>query len=111
MTADEMIGILTVVIGLLMFAAALIIIVGPSAADTLATRGVLNGDTAEEVWNLCSRSCRMTRLTVRGLIEQSNVAMVGTTMTPSILWVAQRRSKADPSIKVVVAPSTVLTRS
>jgi glucuronate isomerase len=68
--------------------------------------GVLNGDTAEEVWNLCNEKLQNDpKLTVRGLIEQSNVAMVGTTDDPidSLEW--HKKIKADPSIKVVVAPS------
>ena len=68
--------------------------------------GVLNGDTAEEVWNLCNDKLQNDpKLTVRGLIEQSNVAMVGTTDDPidSLEW--HKKIKADPSIKVVVAPS------
>src|SRR5699024_1121090 len=39
--------------------------------------GVLNGDTAEEVWNLCNEKLKNDpKMTVRGLIAQSNVAMV-----------------------------------
>ena len=51
--------------------------------------GVLNGETAEEVWNLCNDKLQHDpKLTVRGLIEQSNVAMVGTTDDPidSLEW-------------------------
>ena len=44
------------------------------------------------------------KLTVRGLIEQSNVAMVGTTDDPidSLEW--HKKIKEDPTIKVVVLP-------
>lgn len=68
--------------------------------------GYLNGDTAEEVWNLCNEKLQNDpKLTVRGLIEQSNVAMVGTTDDPidSLEW--HKKIKEDPTIKVVVAPS------
>ena len=68
--------------------------------------GVLNGDTAEEVWNLCNDKLQHDpKMTVRGLIEQSNVAMVGTTDDPidSLEW--HKKIKEDPTIKVVVAPS------
>ena len=68
--------------------------------------GVLNGETAEEVWNLCNDKLQHDpKLTVRGLIEQSNVAMVGTTDDPidSLEW--HKKIKEDPTIKVVVAPS------
>ena len=68
--------------------------------------GVLNGDTAEEVWNLCNDKLQHDpKMTVRGLIVQSNVAMVGTTDDPidSLEW--HKKIKEDPTIKVVVAPS------
>ena len=46
-------------------------------------QGVLNGDTAEEVWNLCNDKLQHDdSMTVRGLIEQSNVAFIGTTDDP-----------------------------
>ena len=68
-------------------------------------RGVLNGDTAEEVWNLCNASCSTIPIDVRGLIEQSNVAFIGTTDDPidDLAW--HKKIKEDPSIKFTVAPS------
>ena len=46
--------------------------------------GVLNGDTAEEVWNLCNRKLKEDpSLSVRGIIRQSNVKVIGTTDDPS----------------------------
>ena len=61
--------------------------------------GVLNGDTAEEVWNLCNDKLQHDpKLTVRGLIEQS-VGFIGTTDDPSDSLEWQKRSK-DPTIKV-----------
>lgn len=68
--------------------------------------GVLNGDTAEEVWNLCNEKLQNDpKLTVRGLIEQSNVAFIGTTDDPidSLEW--HEKIKNDPAIKFTVAPS------
>ncbi len=68
--------------------------------------GVLNGDTAEEVWNLCNDKLQHDpKLTVRGLIEQSNVAFIGTTDDPidSLDW--HKKIKEDPTIKFTVAPS------
>ena len=68
--------------------------------------GVLNGDTAEEVWNLCNDKLQNDpKMTVRGLIEQSNVAMVGTTDDPIDTLEWHKKIAADESIKVVVAPS------
>ena len=63
--------------------------------------GVLNGETAEEVWNLCNDKLQHDpKLTVRGLIEQSNVAMVGTTDDPidSLEW--HKKIKEDPNHQV-----------
>ena len=68
--------------------------------------GVLNGDTAEEVWNLCNDKLQHDpKLTVRGLIEQSNVAFIGTTDDPidDLYW--HKKIKEDPTIKFTVAPS------
>ena len=46
--------------------------------------GALNGDTAEEVWNLCNRKLKEDpALSVRGIIRQSNVKVIGTTDDPS----------------------------
>ena len=67
---------------------------------------MLNGDTAEEVWNLCNDKLQHDpKLTVRGLIEQSNVAFIGTTDDPidSLEW--HKKIKEDPTIKFTVAPS------
>jgi glucuronate isomerase len=68
--------------------------------------GILNGDTAEEVWNLCNDKLQNDpKLTVRGLVEQSNVAFIGTTDDPvdSLEW--HIKIKEDPTIKFTVAPS------
>ena len=50
--------------------------------------GALNGETAEEVWNLCNEKLKEAGMSVRGLIAQSNVAFVGTTDDPvdSLEW-------------------------
>ena len=45
-------------------------------------QGVLNADTAEEVWNLCNAKLKMPEFSARNLIRRSNVAMVGTTDDP-----------------------------
>lgn len=68
--------------------------------------GVLNGQTAQEVWDLCNdKLANDPELTVRGLIRQSNVAMVGTTDDPidSLEW--HKKIQDDPSISIIVAPS------
>ncbi|MBQ1965506.1 MAG: glucuronate isomerase, partial [Clostridia bacterium] len=67
--------------------------------------GVLNGDTAEEVWNLSAEKLKRSDMGVRGLIEKSNVAFIGTTDDPidSLEW--HRKIAADPTFSVTVAPS------
>lgn len=67
--------------------------------------GVLNGATAEEVWKLTGEKLAQPDMGVRGLIEKSNVAFIGTTDDPldSLEWHA--RIAADDSFGVVVAPS------
>ena len=44
--------------------------------------GVLNGETAQEVWELAQRKLAEPEFSARGLILRSNVAMVGTTDDP-----------------------------
>ncbi|MBQ7874598.1 MAG: glucuronate isomerase [Oscillospiraceae bacterium] len=68
-------------------------------------KGVLNGETAEEVWNHTGKILRDEDLGVRKLIEQSNVAFIGTTDDPidSLEW--HEKIAADDSFKTVVAPS------
>ena len=50
--------------------------------------GILNGDTAEEVWNLCNNRLKDPDMTARGLIVQSNVTHLCTTDDPadSLEW-------------------------
>lgn len=67
--------------------------------------GVLNGDTAEEVWQLTQKKLQEPGMGVRGLIEKSNVAFVGTTDDPidSLEW--HKKLAEDATMKTVVAPS------
>ncbi len=68
--------------------------------------GVLNGETAEEVWNLANDKLRNDpSMTARGLIKQSNVKMIGTTDDPvdTLEWHA--KIAADPTIDTIVSPS------
>lgn len=67
--------------------------------------GILNGETAEEVWNLCSEKLKSSDMGVRGLIEKSGVAFIGTTDDPidSLEW--HEKIAADGSFKTTVAPS------
>ncbi len=66
----------------------------------------LTPETAQEAWDFCNEKLRNDPgLTVRGIIEKSNVAMIGTTDDPidSLEW--HEKIAADPSIKVKVCPS------
>ena len=67
--------------------------------------GVLNGETAEAVWQLTSEKLRQADMGVRGLIARSNVAFIGTTDDPidSLEW--HEKLAADDTMKTVVAPS------
>ncbi len=67
--------------------------------------GVLNGDTAEEVWQLAAARLKDNDMGVRGLIAQSNVAFIGTTDDPvdSLEW--HKKLAADPTMSATVAPS------
>ena len=44
--------------------------------------GILNGNTAEEVWNLANAKLAQEDFSVRNLIRRSNVSMIGTTDDP-----------------------------
>lgn len=67
--------------------------------------GVLNGDTAEEVWQLANQKLKQPDMGVRGLIAKSNVAFVGTTDDPidDLQW--HKKLMNDPTIQTIVAPS------
>jgi glucuronate isomerase len=66
--------------------------------------GVLNGETAEEVWQLCNKKLQ-SGFSVRDMIAQANVEVIGTTDDPvdSLVW--HERIAADPTCKVRVLPS------
>ena len=68
--------------------------------------GYLSHATVDEIWTLTEEKLKNDpKLTVRGLIEQSNVAFIGTTDDPidSLEW--HEKIAADPSIKFKVCPS------
>ncbi len=67
--------------------------------------GVLNGDTAKEVYELCNKKLQNDDMTVRALIEKSNVAMIGTTDDPidDLKW--HKIIKEDSSFKTAVCPT------
>lgn len=67
--------------------------------------GILNEDTAEEVYELCNKKLVDADMSVRNLIKKSNVKMIGTTDDPvdSLEWHIKLR--ADKSFDVAVLPS------
>ncbi len=67
--------------------------------------GILNGDTAEEVWQLAAEGLRRPDMGVRGIIEKSRVKFVGTTDDPldSLEW--HQKLQNDDSFAPIVAPT------
>lgn len=67
--------------------------------------GYLNGDTAEEVWNLCNVKLQEDGMSARNLIKQSNVTLVCTTDDPvdSLEW--HKKIAEDDSFDVQVLPA------
>lgn len=67
--------------------------------------GVLNAQTAEEVWRLCEEKLKESGMSVRGLISRSNVNFIGTTDDPTDSLEYHEKLAADDSFDTVVAPS------
>ncbi|MDO4309014.1 MAG: glucuronate isomerase [Eubacteriales bacterium] len=67
--------------------------------------GVLNGETAEEVWNLCNAKLQEDSMSVRNLIKQSNVTLICTTDDPvdDLKW--HKAIKEDETFDVQVLPA------
>lgn len=67
--------------------------------------GVLNADTAGEVWEQTGRKLREKNFGVREMIRMSNVAFIGTTDDPSDPLVWHRKLADDAAMQTVVSPS------
>ena len=67
--------------------------------------GCLNGETAEEVWNLCNEKLKTPEMSVRNLIRQSGVTLLCTTDDPadSLEW--HKVIAEDESFEVQVFPA------
>ena len=67
--------------------------------------GYLNGDTAEEVWNLCNAKLQEDSMSVRNIIRQSNVTLICTTDDPvdSLEW--HKKIAANTTFDVQVLPA------
>ena len=67
--------------------------------------GVLNGETAEEVWNFCNAKLRESNMSARSFICKSNVTLLCTTDDPvdDLKW--HKILREDESFKVQVLPA------
>lgn len=67
--------------------------------------GVLNKNTAEEVWELCNKKLAEPSMSVRSLIKQSGVTLICTTDDPidSLEW--HKKIAEDASFDVQVLPA------
>ena len=67
--------------------------------------GVLSAATAEEVWSLTEEKLRTEGMSVREIIEKSNVAFIGTTDDPIDTLEYHQKIKEEGKLRAVVAPS------
>ena len=67
--------------------------------------GILNGDTAKEVYDLCNKKLQSDDMSVRAIIEKSNVKMIGTTDDPvdDLKW--HKMLNEDKTFKTIVCPT------
>ncbi|MBR7132822.1 MAG: glucuronate isomerase [Clostridia bacterium] len=65
--------------------------------------GILNGNTAGEVWDICNRRLAESDMTVRSIIKNSNVKLIGTTDDPidSLEWHKKIAEENGCTAKVV----------
>ena len=67
--------------------------------------GVLNGATAQEVWDLANAKLATTEFSCRELIKRSNVRMICTTDDPADSFEWHQKIAADESFDVKVVPA------
>lgn len=65
----------------------------------------LNGDTAEEIWQLCNEKLQEPDMSVQGIIKQSNVKVICTTDDPAddLKW--HKKIKEDGKCSAKVLPA------
>ena len=68
-------------------------------------QGTFNGDTAEEVWNLCNEKLNTPAMSARNLIISSNVKALCTTDDPADTLEWHKKIAEDQSFDVKVLPS------
>ncbi len=69
------------------------------------TDRLLNGDTAESIWDECNEMLARPEFSARGLIEQANVKVVCTTDDPTHDLAHHRKASADSSFKSKMLPT------
>ena len=67
--------------------------------------GYLNGETAEEVWNICNEKLNQDDMTARNIIKKSNVELICTTDDPIDSLEYHKKIAADESFDVRVLPA------
>ncbi|MFR4440598.1 MAG: glucuronate isomerase [Hungatella sp.] len=67
--------------------------------------GHLNGETAEEVWNLCNEKLHQDSMSVRNIIKQSDVTLICTTDDPVDTLEWHQKIAADDTFDVQVLPA------
>jgi len=67
--------------------------------------GVLNSETAQEVWELCNRKLREKSMSARGIIKQSGVKLICTTDDPIDTLEWHQKIKEDKSFDVQIIPA------
>lgn len=67
--------------------------------------GILNGETAEEVWNLCNEKLKEDSMSVRNLIRQSNVTLLCTTDDPADDLAWHKVIAEDETFEIQVLPA------
>ena len=65
----------------------------------------LTGDTAEEIWKICNEKLQTPELSVRNIIKNSNVKMIGTTDDPADDLAFHKLIAEDASFDTKVLPS------
>lgn len=67
--------------------------------------GYLNGETAQEVWDLCNAKLKEDSMSVRNIIRQSHVTLICTTDDPadSLEWHKKIAEEKDFDVKVLPA--------
>lgn len=69
------------------------------------TDTLLSSDTAEDIWSRCNSLLQQDKFTARGIMQQMNVKMVGTTDDPIDDLQHHKTIDSDPNFAIKVLPS------